>query len=705
MERNAGQLVELPLTFSRKRDSYIFQLNCKNAGRDFTYDFSDLGERYPSIVSAFITAIIATRHLVGHSRRKFLKRAITSFLQYLDTIQFATGKTIEFEHINAIMLSNFAAWSKQSPTENQLTQSYRVYALQPLITWLRRNHPDANPDLVFERNLFPMAHRAKEPRKPYSPKEWNDLLKAIAAEIKESKRRLETTYIFQWKGKAPPLEDVAPFDENSPSPKQHSIWESDEYMIWWWETNTACMRVNDYALRRDIRGASSFLTAVAERARTGKFGARTSGLSYVDMFYDWVGAGPNYVPRFQDSPCPIKYQNRFRKPEYLDWYWENLLNASALDLDALKTGGHYRFLSGVIALFGGTTKFYDSKNLKRRLTYADLLPYVLLLAVRTALNPSVIAKLTIDCIRPAPSIQNPNLEEPEHWHIDWEKIRSFSRGATIPTHVRHDLMPVSVILRVIKITAPHRTNSKRLWITETGDEMITLAAEIASFVKRHDLKELDADGNEKPFALQIARIRPTIAMREYVRTENMAYIQTLLGHRSMGMTVQYISQMDNPILMSRRGVHQDAMFLDLTGNGELAVQLLEAHGMGADAAKALADIESEHHGLLTSCKNPRNSPQPGQSAGKICKSDACLSCQNLVVTNRDLHKYFCFIRYHDSMRDTGRMPSLDYDLATAEVKHMFENYVLPKFRPQTVEIARTQAIEYPLPEWKCEVKA
>ena len=697
MRHVRNSLVVLPEAITFDRKSFLFTIRCKNLKRDFSYDFTDMGRRYPTIVSAFVDAIIAKRESIGHKSRVHIKSSLAQLLVFFDSCRGTSGEIAEVADLTATLFSNYAAWLKQYGAGAYITKRLRYVKLSPLVDWLHRNHPDASPDMEIERNAFPMAHRTIKPRTPYSEAEWVDLLKAVAVEIKEAKERLEIQPPVKWKGVPAPLDGVAPFDESRPTNTQHAIWDSDDYLIWQWENLTQCKRVGDYALRK-LPGGSGIAIAATKRAKNGVFGPLCSGKSIVDHFYDWIGAGPNYVPRFVGAPCPIRYTNRYNKPEFLEWYWENTLDSRLLTPVELMANLHYGFLLGCRRLHGSVDAFYKTVGGHYQVTAKDLFPYFLLFAVRTALNPTTIQRLTIDCIRPAPGLLAPDPDDPTHWQIDWEKIRSFSEGSTIPSHVLHELMPVSIILRVLQITAPfRRPDQLGLWITKKGEFDVFTHAVTHAFALKHDLT--DAAG--RPLRFHISRIRSTVAMREYVRTENMSYIQTLLGHRKMGTTTQYISQMDNPILITRRGIHQDAMFIDLTEGAGKGLALLTANNIKPLAPlEALATPGTEYDGLLSTCRDPRHSPQPGQTCGQICSSSACFTCQNLVITNRDLHKYFCFMQYHDERLIARQMDEDEHYQATHEARYVFETYVLPRFKPETISWARQEALTAPLAEWQ-----
>ena len=700
MKGRPSRIADFPLAAIPPRGTFVFRLRCIHRKNDYLYDYTELGMPYPALVDGFIAAIIARRNLVGHDTRKHTKYALTHFFNYLGTREGTAGEIRELRDLNAELFSSYAAWDRTYGSGGYKSKQGRFNVLTPLIEWMAKNYPGTPSDLVIEKNQFPMAHRTTEPRKPYSTAEWNRLLKAIGLEIRDAKRRLETPYVPKWKGLPPPLDGVAPFDKNKGAQNQHSSWDSDEHLIWWWENEMHCQCLNDYKFRFATHKAPSALHAIYKASKSGRWGARPEGQSMVDHFYTWIGAGDNYKPRYLGAPDPVKYDTKFHKPEYLEWYWENELNGRIGTQTSFLEQGEYGFFKSTIRLHGNLTNFYQSMGLHHKVTVKDLFPYFMLLSIRTALNPSTIQRLTIDCIRPAPGIVEADIEQPKMWMIDWEKIRSFSQGSTIPTHVRNELMPVSIILRVIQITSRYRGDRKDLWITEYGETIRQRNVAMNDFVRRHNLMDDPVDGMPpQVFSVRAARIRPTVAMREYVRTGNMGYVQTLLGHKQANTTVTYISQMDNPVLLTRRGIHQDAMFLDLTGDKASAIELLTSKGLAANKKNVFLDPDGECSGLLTSCRSPRKSPQPNQTEGKLCSSDACLSCQNLVVTNRDLHKYFCFMHYHDAMLASGDITEDDHYRAVNEAKYAFENFILPKFQQATIEWAVLQAEQAPLPEW------
>lgn len=121
----------------------------------------------------------------------------------------------------------------------------------------------------------------------------------------------------------------------------------------------------------------------------------------------------------------------------------------------------------------------------------------------------------------------------------------------------------------------------RVWwwenATEYGEQIgANISASVRAFVRRRGLiaETPDSDSASAPLRVTFPRIRATIAIKEYARTGNLGYIQVLLGHTDHRSTVTYLSQMDNPILLHRRSIHEEALFVDLTEGTKAAVSFL-----------------------------------------------------------------------------------------------------------------------------------
>ena len=177
-----------------------------------------------------------------------------------------------------------------------------------------------------------------------------------------------------------------------------------------------------------------------------------------------------------------------------------------------------------------------------------------------------------------------------------------------------------------------------------------------------------------------------MAWQEYLRTEDMRYLQCLLGHEKLATTADYLRRLSDPVLKMRRGVHQEAMFLGLTGSSEPE----------AASSKIIAT-----DGFLNHCKNPCSSPISGQREGYYCSAshEVCLGCPNLVITLEDIKKYFCFMRYHEQLVSSEMISEEEYRKATDEKKFMWESHILPKYSPGLINSIRVDADLNPIWIW------
>lgn len=176
-----------------------------------------------------------------------------------------------------------------------------------------------------------------------------------------------------------------------------------------------------------------------------------------------------------------------------------------------------------------------------------------------------------------------------------------------------------------------------------------------------------------------------MAWGEYLRTEDLRYLQTLLGQEKLQTTADYLRRISDPIFNIRRGVHQEAWFLDL----------IATDGAVDNAHSSLVS------GLLNTCKDPMRSPITGQQEGTMCdaKHEVCLGCSNLVITRDDIKKYFCFISYHDELLNAGLISSDEHSSATSEKRFIWENQILIRYSVSTVNEIRVDADLRPIGVW------
>ena len=269
--------------------------------------------------------------------------------------------------------------------------------------------------------------------------------------------------------------------------------------------------------------------------------------------------------KYKSTEPPIKYLTPWAKKEYLEWYWENEMGCKTYTTDELKAR-HPEFLIAIKEHHNGIIDFYHSLNEFPWIDMNYLIPYYLMLLIRTGLNPSTIKNLTIDCIEKNPFDNNKE-------HIDWDKFRSFKSDKTIPLPNEKDDWPVNIVKRVIDITQPIRKNNcKQLWITNTNKYKKTLPVEKSAFT--HAINKFSRKHNFK-FDISAKEFRPTIAWNEYLRTEDVNYLQILLAHKTMQTTSDYLRRVNDPVFRVRRAIHQEAMFIGLTESQEAKTEFLK----------------------------------------------------------------------------------------------------------------------------------
>ncbi len=322
-----------------------------------------------------------------------------------------------------------------------------------------------------------------------------------------------------------------------------------------------------------------------------------------------------------------------------------------------------------------------------------LLPILILIYIRSALNVTPLYTLTRHCLAESPlplNLTTLRLSKPRSG-VHSVKELSF------PSHQEGGV--VELIRFALKYTEPlvplaPEAVKNRLFLYRSGisgisscDEICFETDSLARFIKRHDLPG---------FTLQ--QLRPTIATYLYLRCRDIFRVQRLLCHRSVRTTIDYIR---GPLMQAEHdrelSVGIKTIFDKVTGlKGDVFAQpprnviakKVEAQELSIDMGERL--LSGGCNTLVGRCKNPFDSPQPGAIKGKPCQSlHACLFCENCWIFAEDLPQA---IAYRNRL--LAEKPNMT-DSAWAELHgaavHEIDENVLTQFPPHLVELAETKA--------------
>ena len=322
----------------------------------------------------------------------------------------------------------------------------------------------------------------------------------------------------------------------------------------------------------------------------------------------------------------------------------------------------------------------------------SLIPFMILIAAHTAMNAFSLFELRRDCLQPHPV-------DEEAVYVTWKKARS-SRGAQKQLHWKrtsqalrliHFLQTFTVPL-LAKASNPLRELLFLYWGIDyaAGGKERVISMVHASSMTRH--LSTFCDENKLP-RFAFAQIRPSAATHNHIKNGgNLRKTQMLLGHKDLETTAIYINcKISTDAYNNSIKSAQAAMVKRVLVVPEPKSTAVAKLNNLLPARQRMNILRGEFSTGIGHCKDPLNSPQPGQPKGQLCSLFlGCLTCSNSVFFVDDLPRILALASYLDSLKTS--MSKTTWDLLYAEHLRILNEEIIGAFSEKDVAEARLKPL-------------
>jgi hypothetical protein len=357
----------------------------------------------------------------------------------------------------------------------------------------------------------------------------------------------------------------------------------------------------------------------------------------------------------------------------------------------------------------GLPSFNSVLNMYAPVSDRSLIPFLVLLFIRSAINVDSLYRLRRDCLCEHPLPLGLTI-------LNFDKPRAGSaRNKTIPfpTHQRNGV--TDLIQFLTEYTAPwvpfaRETEKDALLLFKSpGNGENEVRSPGANFAMR-GLKSFIKQNNLPDFTFD--QIRPAIATLIYYQTRDIFRVQRLLCHVDVTLTINYIKQ---EVVRRQHDIQiHDAiesifsLLLDAperVGKPAVFVQEIESVLRSKVSEGEVSPHQAEiirNGGCSTGfarCRDPRDSPLPGELKGRVCRQlHKCVFCPNAWVFEEDLPKV---IYFRDGLlADRKNLTESNWDELHGDAYREVTEEILPSFSSKVVEEATAKARDmfqpYPL---------
>lgn len=282
----------------------------------------------------------------------------------------------------------------------------------------------------------------------------------------------------------------------------------------------------------------------------------------------------------------------------------------------------------------------------------DLIPFMILIAANTAINAFSLYALRRDCLEPHPI--------DEHGvYLTWKKARS-STGIQKQLHWKRTSQTIALIDFVLEYTKPLIERAAApfrefLFLYETTQRHHPPRVVSMYHWNTHlySLAQFCAANSLQHFSF--GQIRPSAATHNHLKNGgNLRKTQMLLGHKYIETTELYINNKTMaPVYNESIRAAQDAMVSRITVIPKPASEAISELVPKLSASRSKSILGGEFSTGVCRCKNPLDSPQPGQRKGHMCTLFlACLTCPNSIYFLEDLPRVIALADHLISLKNS-----------------------------------------------------
>ncbi len=320
----------------------------------------------------------------------------------------------------------------------------------------------------------------------------------------------------------------------------------------------------------------------------------------------------------------------------------------------------------------------------------QLIPFAIMIAARTGINADALYSLERDCLVP-------HEVDDDLFYCVWEKPRASKQQKQLHRVDRRKQMGVVELIQFLQqytepLAAqadPPENHKLFLYFSENKGLKRRLISpytaprlswrRVRGFYQRHRLPRFS-----------LSQFRPSAATLLYLQTGgNLGKVQQFLQHAHLHTTVRYVLNSITESFNAR--VIQKAQELMV----ERVTVVAEKREKGVKrlnlpTAQASKIVAGRFDTGCGACRDPYNSPQPGEIEGRACTSfHACFSCPNglwfledlpLIMATRDR-----FLRLRSEMRPG------DWELVYGSSLRIINEQIIAAFRTEQIEMAEIKA--------------